>query len=180
MLLFWGLARYTGVWRDEMHSLRAKDFKIRVSFFFFLSLLPLAKEGGYVTTTTMLTKKSQICIFNAKKTVSFAHFARVLFSFVFVHFEAVLVQSTACFTVVWATQGLGYSTPTNLIKGSLVSQTAWNNRETIAGTRSYIFRWSSHCRRCRPCSKFQLVFIVILLLFFLFIGKKWIWNHMLR
>ena len=167
MLLFSGLARFTGVWRDKMHSLRAKDFKIRVSFFFLLSLLPLVKEGGYVTTTTMLTKKSQICIFNAKNTVSFAHFARVFFSFVFVHFEAVLVQSTACFAVVWATLALGKSSPTNLIKGSLVSQTAWNNRETIAGTRSYIFRWSSHCCRCRPCSKFQLVFIVTVTFFYL-------------
>ena len=62
-----------------------KILKSVFPFFFFLNLLPLAKEGGYVTTTTMLTKKSQICIFNAKSTVSFAHFARVFFlSFLYI------------------------------------------------------------------------------------------------
>lgn len=33
----------------------------------------------------------------------------------------------------------------------LPSQATWNNREMIAGTWSFIFRWHPRCRRCCPC-----------------------------
>lgn len=76
------------------------------------------------------------------KICSFARFARAYFIFarfaraflIFVHFTVVTYQFNS-----------------RIASTHFTSQINWNNRETIAETRSHFFGWSPHCRRRGPC-----------------------------
>ena len=100
------------------------------------------------------------------KNISFAGFVRAFF--IFWHFVDVLVLSTtwnelfcSCvmdvsicwqmFNIIFLPLKRWSQLNSKIVKTHFESIVTLNNWETIAETRSYIFRWRSRCRRRRVC-----------------------------